>query len=88
MIDIPYLFVILVIFITMPWRINYIIKTIKEMRDDASERKSFFKLLKNILKDYACIFMSLFLLLSGFKTKRGILLIRRNFHLNFFIGFL
>lgn len=58
------------------------------MREDASSRRAFFKLLKNILKDYACIFMSIILILSGFKTKRGLQLMKRNFHLNFFIGFL
>lgn len=72
----------------MPWRINYIIQTIKDMRDDSKERKAFFKLIRNIFKDYACIFMNIFLLLSIFKTKKSLLLIRRNYRLNFFIGFL
>jgi hypothetical protein len=30
--DLPYLFLILFIFMTMPWRINYLIQTIKDMR--------------------------------------------------------
>lgn len=44
--------------------------------------------MKNIVKDYTCIFLSLVLLFSGIKTKKAFILIRRNFRLNFFIGFL
>ena len=72
----------------MPWRFNYIIQAIKDTRDDRDERKSFIKLLRNIFKDYMCIIMNLVLLFSGFKTRKAILLIRRNYRLNFFIGFL
>jgi hypothetical protein len=32
--------------------------------------------------------MNIALLLSGFKTKKALFLIRRNYRLNFFIGFL
>lgn len=77
-----------IVFVTMPWRINYIIQTIKDMREDSQERKTFFKLMKNIFKDYACILMNIILLLSVFKTMKAFLLIRRNYRLNFFIGFL
>ena len=79
---------ILFIFISMPWRITYIIQAIRDVRDDPSSRKSFFKLLKNIFKDYACIFMNILLLVSVFKTKKAIFLIKRNYRLNFFKGFL
>lgn len=88
MVDLPYLLLIMFIFITMPWRITYIIQTIKDMRDDTAERKSFFKLLRNIFKDYACIFMNILLLVSIFKTKKALFLIKRNYRLNFFKGFL
>jgi hypothetical protein len=86
--DIPYLLLMLLIFITMPWRINYLIQTVKDMREDSQERKSFFKLIRNFFKDYACIFLNIVLLISIFKTKKALFLIRRNYRLNFFIGFL
>jgi len=86
--DLPYLFVIAILFVAMPWRINYIVQAIKDTRDDSGERKAFIKLLRNIFKDYLCIFMNLVLLFSGFKTRKALLLIRRNYRLNFFIGFL
>jgi hypothetical protein len=44
--------------------------------------------MKNILKDYLCIFLSILLLLSIVKTKKAIQLIMRNYRLNFFVGFL
>lgn len=44
--------------------------------------------MRNIFKDYACIIINAVLLLSGFKTRKALLLIRRNYRLNFFIGFL
>ena len=86
--DLPYLLVIAILFLTMPWRINYIVQAIKDTRDDSGERKSFIKLLRNLFKDYLCICINLVLLLSGFKTRKALLLIRRNYRLNFFIGFL
>ena len=86
--DLPYLLLIAVLFVTVPWRINYILQAIRDTRDDSGERKAFIKLLKNIFKDYLCIFMNLILLFSGFKTRKALLLIRRNYRLNFFIGFL
>jgi hypothetical protein len=72
----------------MPWRVNYIIQAIRDTRDDGRERRAFLRLLRNIFKDYACILLNIILLLSGFKTKKSLLLIRRNYRLNFFIGFL
>ena len=86
--DFPYLVVILLLFVTMPWRFNYIIQAIREVREDIRSRKAFLTLLKNIFKDYACIFLNVVLLLSGFKTNKALLLIKRNYRLNFFIGFL
>jgi len=72
----------------MPWRINYIIQTLYDIRDNKNERRAFLKLLKNALKDYACIFMNLLLFLSVFKTKKALILFKKNYKLNFFIGFL
>jgi hypothetical protein len=86
--DVPYLIVIGVLFLTMPWRINHILRAIRDTREDSDERKAFIQLLRQIFKDYACIFMNVVLLLSGFKTRKALILIRRNYRLNFFIGFL
>jgi len=44
--------------------------------------------MKNILKDYLCIFLNILLLFSIVKTKKAIQLIVRNYRLNFFVGFL
>lgn len=34
--DIPYLLLTILIFIVMPWRINYIIQTLQDLRDDSN----------------------------------------------------
>lgn len=86
--DFPYLIIIALLLILMPWRINYILQAIRDTRDDSGERKAFLRLFKSIFKDYACIFLNILLLLSGFKTSKALLLIKRNYRLNFFIGFL
>ena len=88
LVDVPYMLLMLLVLATMPWRVNYVLRAVKDMREDAHERKAFFRLLRNFFKDYACILLSAVLLLSGFKTRKAIILIRRNFRLNFFIGFL
>lgn len=86
--DLPYLILIAFLLVTMPWRVNYILQAVRDARDDKDERKSFIRLLRNIFKDYACIILNIMLLLSGFKSRKALLLIRRNYRLNFFIGFL
>lgn len=86
--DMPYFGVMLLVLVMMPWRINYLLKAISCSREDPSNRRQILQLLRNVAKDYACVAINVVLLLSGFKTKKALLLIKRNFRLNFFVGFL
>jgi hypothetical protein len=44
--------------------------------------------MRNVFKDYLCILLNILLLLSGVKSRKAIALIKRNYQLNFFVGFL
>ena len=72
----------------MPWRYHYLAKAFQGMITDPVNRKEFKQIIKKVGKDYLCIFLSVVLLFTGIKTKKALLLIRKNFRLNFFVGFL
>lgn len=76
------------VLVIMPWRFFYLKKALKQMKEDSAERYQVIKVMKNVFKDYLCIFINIILLMSIVKTKKAIRLIIRNYRLNFFVGFL
>lgn len=76
------------VLVIMPWRFFYLKKALKQMKEDSAERYQMIKVMKNVFKDYLCIFINIILLMSIVKTKKAIRLIIRNYRLNFFVGFL
>ena len=86
--DLPYLISLLVMLVIMPWRIFYIIEVIVGFRKGFEDRRKFFNLAKNIIKDYLCILLTMVLIFTIIKAKKAVKLALKNFRLNFFVGFL
>ena len=74
--------------ITLPWRFFYIKHALILMREHKKNRIEFLNLMRKLAKDYLCIFLYIVLLCSGVKTKRVLVLIKRNIKLNFYVGYL
>ena len=99
--DIPFAILIVVMFVLFPWRFHYIWNIVKIQHERmpiivrggrinvGGRRKDILRLMWSILKtDFVCIIMNTILLLSIYKTRRGIELGMKNIRRNLIQGFL